>query len=323
MKTNKILRKSITLLLCLAIGMAGLLFSACGAVKEEKVLYIYADSALETVLPLSGEKFNVLNGKNYKLEYVFESAEEIKNDISSGKLCDVLITDSSDVLKELAASEKINPEKCQSVTGNRLAFISSLNIKNFDDIFRIPEYDEEYGDYEEIEGFFDIDDLLPEEYWDEYWEEEYYEDDWDEEEYYEEDYEEWEEELPPLLINENVSKIAICGPQCMEGAKSKELIDAYFVDREPIDTYELILYCNNDEEVIEAVTSGKAQAGICLETSFEESMDIQPKSRLTGRVIEYSAAPIIGCMHKEDAALFMNFIQGDVAKRFFSDFNFN
>ncbi|MCQ2512846.1 MAG: substrate-binding domain-containing protein, partial [Lachnospiraceae bacterium] len=302
-----------TLLLCLAIGMAGLLFNACGSGKEEKVLYVYADSALETVLPLSGEKFNVLNGKNYKLEYVFESAEEMKNDISAGKLCDVFITDSSAVLNELAEIEKFNPEKCRTVAGNRLVFISNFDIKSFDDIFRVPEYDEEYGDYEQIEGFVRIDSLLPEEYWDE---ENLYEEDW-------EDYEEWEEELPPMLINETVSKIAICGPQSMEGIKSKELLDAYFSYREPIDIYDLIIFCNNDEEVIEAVTSGKAQAGICLETSFNETMNIQPKSRLTDRVIEYSAAPIIDCIHKEEAALFMNYIQGDVAKRYFIDFNFN
>ncbi len=302
MNKNRRIRKIITLFLCLAIGMAGLIFSACGARKEEKPIFIYADSALQTVLPLVGEKFNVLNEKNYELVYVFESAEDIKNDVFSGKICDVILTDSSALLDELAGKEKIDKEKCPVVAGNRLVLVSKMNMNSLSDIFRVPEYDEENGEYVEIEGFLSVENLLLEEYWEAEWD---------------------GEERPPLMIPESLSKIAICGPQSIEGQKSKELVNSYFQYREPVDRYDLLLYCNNDKEVIEAVSSGKAQAGICLASAVDETMPALTKSVLTDKVINYSAALIKDCLHKESADLFIKFLPGKEAKRFFDDFNFN
>ncbi len=307
---------------------ASLVLGACGTEIEEKTLCVYADPALETVLPLVGDKFNVMNGKNYKMEYVFKSAEDMKADMEAGKPCDVLITDSADLLKGLASAEKVSLDKSNVIAGNRLSMISSQNITSFSDIFRIPAYDEEYEEYEEIEGFINTDDLLPEEYWDAYWEQY-----WEEEEYWEEEWddEDWEEEeeLPPLLINENVTKIAICPQETVEGTKAKAMIDAYFVDREPVETYDLILYCDNDVEVMKAVTSGQAQVGIVLETTPDPVLDeegivfnFKEKTVLKGRIIDYTVVPITDCEHKEDAKLFAQFLPDKDARRFFVDFNF-
>lgn len=315
MKNRRFTHKFITCLISLVVISASLTLGACGKVSEKKQLLIYADPALETVLPLVGEKFNVLNGKNYDLQFVFKPKTELKKDITEGA-GDVVITDSASFLKELEAAELIRKDKSAVVAGSRLALISSLNINSLDQVFLIPQYDEENEEWEETEGYINIEELLPE---DEETEDEDADEDADGEA---EEEEEEDEELPPLLINENVTKIALCSPESMEGEKAKALINAYFTNRKTPDEYGLILYCNNDEEVKEAVLSGKAQVGICLETSMKENERLKARSYFDGNTVDFYAAYLIGSAHKEDAKLFVEFLQGKDARRFFADFNF-
>ena len=217
------------------------------------------------------------------------------------------VTNSADIIDQLNTGGQIYKNETIPLICSRMAII--VSDKNEEDI-SVDRFFIHYDtDAEEMEpeGYRRYTDLLWELYGEEGWQEE------------------WDELYPDLWIKDGLSAITVCSQQTEEGRIAKMLLNQYDHTFDLLDRVQVIKECGNSEEVINAVQIHHAQAGFCYVTDLEEMRALRIAEILDqtdDSASVYQVCRLAESDHKEESKLFLEFLQGDHAKRFFEDFGF-
>ena len=311
-RTVKYEKRHILFLVVLCIACMFFLCACQNKEMKKCVLQVFADTSLENKFPLVGEKFLVTDGKDYDIQYYFDSPQTLLEKIRSGEQCDFLIT-SSETLKDQLIKEGISTEeKTDNLLRSPMAMVTSnqhpSSPVSLDNLFYQTEINEEEEYYEEeIDGYRLYTDLLWEVTAEDQWQEE------------------WDELYAGLWIREEIPSIGILSTVEKEGQCAKDLLNQDGQTFELLEQIGKIHTFDSISSLLDAVGNGDVQTGLCAFTNTFSEKNIKMLKVYENAgdpTVPYYASLIIGSDNRKEAKELMTFMQGDHARRFFEDFGF-
>ena len=304
MVKNKSIHIFVLLMLCLACILS---LCACSHSRQEKtVIHVFSDQSLESCLPRIGDKFLVTNDNNYDLQYVFEEADTLETRILSGETCDLIITSSDSVMKELVTEGKVFKEESIPIAKSQMILITSSDngaFSSMNDLFL--HIDPDLLEIEP-EGYQRYTDLLWDTYGEEGWQDEWY-------------------ELEDLWIRSDFAGIAIYGLQKEEGVYAQTILNRDGETYDLLERAQMIHFFGVSADIISSVLDHHVTVGICCMTDLDgepavKVLECFDRSEDPARI--YQVGRITESEHKTEAKEWICFLQGDHARRFFEDFGF-
>lgn len=290
------------------------MISLCACQKthvNKNLLRVYADASLDKKLQLVGDKFLVTDGKEYDIQYTFDTPENLLEKLRAGEPCDLVITSSESLLHELEENHAISSDHTIELMTSPLAMITSEEAPSFpldmDSLFYRTDYvEEDYYEEETIEGYRLYTDVL----WEITSEEEWQED--------------WNEQYDGLWIRESVPVIGLLSIEHKERQIAKDLLNQNGQAFDLLNQIGKIRYYDSKDSLLEAVRDREVQIGLCSLIHTIDEKNIQTLKVYDNPDLKESfyMSLINSSENRKDAKVFMNFLQGDHAKRFFEDFGF-
>ncbi len=290
-------------MLCLACMIS---LCACQMQQTDKcILQVYADVSLEKKLPLVGDKFLVTDGKEYDVQYLFNTPENLLDQIRNGDNCDLLITSSEKLVQILIEEDAVTEENTIELLKSPLAMFTSAEQPALPLSLTTLFYQTEES-VEEIEGYSRYTDVL--------WETTA-EEDWQEE---------WNEQYAGLWVTNAIPAIGILSPEQKEGQCAREILN---LDGQIFDLlYPIgyIQYFDTKDALLEAVRNNNVDIGICAVTDIfsEENIQILNVYDASDLTVSVYVCLVNDSANRKEAKELMRFLQGNHAKRFFEDFGY-
>ncbi len=287
---------------------------ACQETPVKKcTLQVFADSSLDKKLQLVGDKFQVTDGKEYDIQYTFDTSENLLENIHTGEPCDLLLTSSETLLHQLGDDDFISSDNTIELLQSPLAMITSSEYPSLPLDVQSLFYQSDYageGDYYEdveLEGYRPYADVL----WDVTAEEEWQDD--------------WNGQYEGLWIQESVPTIGIITTEQKEGQTVKSFLNQNGPAFDLLNQIGKIRSYDSKDSLLEAIRNREVQIGFCSFPNTFDEKNIQTLRVYDGSdpTVSFYVSLFNGSANRKDAKVFMNFLQGDHAKRFFEDFGFN
>ena len=279
---------------------------------KKSTLQVFADSSLDKKLQLVGDKFQVTDGKEYDIQYTFDTPEKLLEKIHTGEPCDLLLTSSETLLDQLRDGDFISADNTKELLQSPLAMITSSEYPSIpldvQSLFYEADYGEE-GDYYEddvIEGYRPYADVL----WEVATEEEWQDD--------------WNGLYEGLWIMESVPTIGIITTEQKEGQAAKSYLNQDRLAFDLLNQIGKIRSYDSKDSLLDAIRNREVQIGFCSFPSMFDEKNIQALKIYDGSAptVSFYVSLLNGSESRKDAKVFMNFLQGDHARRFFEDFGF-
>ena len=293
----------ILVMLCLACMFS---LCACQTPNTEKcTLQVYADTSMDKKLPLVGDKFLVMDGKGYDIQYLFDTPENLLDKIRNEDNCDLLLTSSKTLLQFLEADDAVADGYTIELLKSPMAMITSgdhpaLPLASENLFYQADDT------VEEMEGYSLYTDVLGELTAEEDWQDE------------------WNEQYAGLWITDVIPTIGILSQDQIEGQCAREILNQDGQLFDLLDPIGKVRFFDSKDDLLEAIRNSIVQIGICTFTNTFDEKNIQtlkvydaskPTVSVYVSLLNYSE-------NRKEAKVLMQFLQGNHAKRFFEDFGY-
>lgn len=286
---------------------------ACYQTQAKKcTLQVYADSSLEKMLPLVGDKYLVTDGKGSDIQYVFDTPDNLLRRISSGESCDILLTSSVPMMNRLLEDGMVTEKNMNKLLESPMAMITSGDDPSLPIAYASLFYQMEIAEDDildegaEMEGYSRYLDVL--------WEQTA-EEDWQDE---------WDEQYAGLWIKDTVSTVGILSLDQKEGSLAKDILNQDGKIYDLLEQIGRVRYFDTKDALLEAVRTQSVQVGVCMLT------DTFGESNLQTLIVYDRSNPMVtvyvswfpDSAYRKEAKEMIAFLQGRHARKFFGDFGF-
>ena len=304
-RTVKYVKRNILILvmLCLACMIS---LCACQTPYIEKcTLQVYADSAMDKKLPLVGDKFLVMDGKGYDIQYLFDTPENLLDKIRTGGNCDLLLTSSKTLLQLLEEDDAVADGYTIELLKSPLAMITSGDHPALPLASENLFYQTE-DTAEEIEGYSQYTDVLGELTAEEDWQDE------------------WNEQYAGLWISDIIPSIGILSPTQIEGQCARDILNQDGQIFDLLYPIGKIRFFDSKDDLLDAIRNSTVQIGFCAFTNTFDEKNIQTLKVYDASepTVSIYVSLLNDSENRKEAKVLLQFLQGNHAKRFFEDFGY-